>query len=385
LTNIEHPHNWGSRLRALILQSNVDDARQNRVVNQLHRAGWDVTRCGFRRSYYRSDDRVSNVVLLGSMPNSGSLERIPKLIQSTSTVRRLAIDCDAVYCFGADMHLLCKIATSGLIRPVFRDIADIPRILSEDGIAARIARNVDRWSARTAAGLVVTSGAFIEEYYRPLIGKRLPESFVLENRVDAAETGPRLQSPAYAGNGPIRIGYFGLLRCQRSLQVLTAAARAAPERISVIVRGHCQIDKDTCDRAAALPNFLIGGPYRSPDDLAEIYSTCDVVWSCYPYEPANVNSRLAQTNRFYEACYFSRPQICQAGTSDAKKVIELGIGLAVDLSNIETAASEIAHLNRNQLAAMADHLGLVPENAFTYQGEARQIVEYASRFVATPR
>jgi succinoglycan biosynthesis protein ExoL len=268
---------------------------------------------------------------------------------------------------------------------VFRDIADLPRILSDDGIAARIARNIDRWSARTADGLVVTSRAFIEDYYLPLIGKRLPESFVLENRVDAAETGPRLQSPGHAGDGPIRIGYFGLLRCQRSLQILTAAARAAPERISVIVRGHCQIDKYTCDRATELPNFRIGGPYRSPDDLAELYSNCDVVWSCYPYEPANVNSRLAQTNRFYEACYFSRPQICQAGTNDARKAIELGIGIAVDLSSIETAASEITHLNRGQLAAMGDHLARVPESVFTYQGEARQIVEYASRIVAIPR
>jgi succinoglycan biosynthesis protein ExoL len=283
------------------------------------------------------------------------------------------------------MHLLGVVATIGRTVPLFRDVADLPRLLSSTNAKAALARRFDAWSARRAAGLVVTSEAFYDDYYRPMLGSGAPRCFVLANNVDPEVTGPRIAAPFFSQDRPLRIGYFGLIRCERSLEILAAVARLAPEGVKVLVRGHNLIGFDLDQLAADLPNFEVGSQYRSPEDLASVYAACDVVWSCYPYEPANINWRLAKTNRFYEACYFRRPQICQAGTKDAKKVIELGIGISVDLADVAGSAAAIAAITRNQLAYMADRLEQLPADVYTYSGEAGEIAAFAKRVVTIPR
>lgn len=357
-------------MKVLFLQSNIDDAHQLRLRRQLVRSGHEVVACGFRRPYYRGKPVEGRPISLGHLGHSSVVARVPTLLSAIQRVRRLSIGCSAIFVFGSDMHALGYIATIGRAGLAIREVADIPKLLSGAGWKGRLARSLERWSLRRLDTLIVTSEAFLSEYYYPTFGDRsVPRAFVLENKVDTKLDGPRLPASKLVESRPVRIGYFGLLRCARSIEVLIALAARFPDRFSVQMRGYNFIDYPIQDRCSGLQNVAYTREFRNPEDLRAAYNSCDVVWSCYPYDPSNVNARMARTNRFYEACYFRRPQICQTGTIDAVKVTAYGIGVAVDLESVDQAVQQVSTIARSDWRSMASRIELLPESEYCYQDE----------------
>src|SRR5690606_41954228 len=87
-----------------------------------------------------------------------------------------------------------------------------------------------------AALVVVSSPAFVREYFDKCQPGRV-RAMLVENRLPwGFDYGARPVSAA-ARTGPIRIGWFGNLRCKRSLSLLLALARRFPDRVIISLRG----------------------------------------------------------------------------------------------------------------------------------------------------
>ena len=131
---------------------------------------------------------------------------------------------------------------------------------------------------------------------------------------------------------PLRIGYFGSLRCPEAWNTLQQIAKNANGAISIHVRG----------TPVGIDSFY-GGPYRDPDDIQHIYETVDVVWSAgFNKKASYVWSR---TCKFYNACYYKRPIIAQAGTDEGKVIEDLNIGFCIDLNNKSGAIRQIIEVD----------------------------------------
>jgi succinoglycan biosynthesis protein ExoL len=365
-----------SLMRAVVLQSNIDDAHQAKVVALLREIGWSVTRFGFRRDYYRGDaSRLADVQNLGYMAHGSVLARLPVILRALREIRNPLRHADVAFAFGADMHLLAWLATDRRKVIHLREVADIPRILSAGSVSAKLARALERWSMRHVDCLIVTSDAFVRSYYRDQLRREPGLWHELPNKISPGHAGSRPAPDLSIGAGPITIGYFGLIRCRRSLEILSMLAARAPETHRVVLRGHLMTDFPVQETVERLPNFEYLGPYDSPRQLAELYAACDLVWSCYPFEPANRNAALAKTNRFYEACYFRRPQVAQQGTQDADMVHRLGIGQVVQLLDPEATIRQLLQIDRDDLREMRRRIEVAPPDVCTYHDEMMRLNE----------
>src|SRR5690606_3468100 len=89
--------------------------------------------------------------------------------------------------------------------------------------------------------------------------------------------------PAPANGPPWIIGWFGTLRCTRSLHILSRLAKAHPDKMMVLMRG--TLSEEDISSAAmraettGRPNFQYLGPYESPRDLAAIYGQIHFTWA----------------------------------------------------------------------------------------------------------
>src|SRR6185437_777607 len=82
-----------------------------------------------------------------------------------------------------------------------------------------------------------------------------------------------LRPPAALPPGPPwRIGWFGMIRCRKSLDVLCGLAARRPDLVQVIIRGRpSRTEFDDFDaQVDRVPGIVYGGTYR-PAELEELY------------------------------------------------------------------------------------------------------------------
>ena len=70
------------------------------------------------------------------------------------------------------------------------------------------------------------------------------------------------------------------------------------------------------------------GGFDYKTEIADLYSRCDVIYSVYDADMANV--RVALPNKLYEAVYCGLPLIAAKNTHLADTLAEWGVGAAVD-------------------------------------------------------
>ncbi len=246
-----------------------------------------------------------------------------RLLRHGRTVRRA----DVVYAFNMDLAFLALVATKllGHSPVILYETGDVQPVMVGRGVQGRLIRAVERWVLRRVDLLVVTSEAFVREYYEKFQGYHDP-FFLLENKLypaPPAATASARQSPA----PPWRIGLFGALRCRASWRLIDEIAGALPDRVRFELRGYpTLIDRDDFEAVLARrDNVTFHGRYQVPDDLREMYSEVDLVWGFELVQPEH-NSRWLLPTRLYEGGYHGVPFLVPAGFEVARVVEELGIG-----------------------------------------------------------
>ncbi len=75
-------------------------------------------------------------------------------------------------------------------------------------------------------------------------------------------------------------------------------------------------------------NVIFHGAFKNPEDLENIYSQTDIVVTCY--ENHNLNERIAEPNKMYEAIYFCKPIIVSSNTFLAQQIEKYKCGYAIN-------------------------------------------------------
>jgi succinoglycan biosynthesis protein ExoL len=226
--------------------------------------------------------------------------------------------------------------------------------------------------------VVVSSPAFVREYF----AKRQPgmaRTLLIENRLPwGFEYGAR-PAPA-ARSGPIRVGWFGNLRCRRSLDLLLALAERLPERIAVSLRGtpaRAEIP-DFAERLAGRANVSFGGRYRWPDDLASIYGEVDVVWAGDFHDPG-ANSKWLLPNRLYEGGYYAAPPLAPTDSETGRWIEAHGFGFTLAEPLEATLPAFFETLDRERIASAQARLLVAPGGVFLQpRDELRAVFDAAT-------
>lgn len=347
------------------------DAAVRRRVEGFRRDGIAVDGFAMHRGRAVRPDWV--VADLGETRDNAYLQRLTAIVRGA---RRAAAHRDRLS--GAEILLarnLDMLATAflarrlaGLKTPIVYECLDIHRLMVREDRIGRSLRRAEGWMLDRTAGLWVSSPAFLTEYferYQP--GRYRAE--LLENRMIAIEgLGPRPEalSPR-AQDRPLRLGWFGNLRCPRSLCLMEALAESFGDRLEIVLRGYPALGEipDFEDRVAACPGITYGGRYKAPEDLGDLYGGVDLVWAG-DFMDAGFNSAWLLPNRLYEGGWFACPPIAPAEAQTGKWIAERGTGFTVTEPIEDSLPALIGDLmaERARITAAAEALRTLSEDTF---------------------
>lgn len=344
-------------LDVLYLVPNLADAAVWRRVRMMEAGGAAVRIAGFRRAGTTSPDPAA--VELGETHDARFAQRIKAVASAWPSIRRrLASDAAPGVIVARNLEMLPlahRLAAAWPERPpVAYECLDIHRLLLRKDAIGGALRAAERRFASDSALLITSSPAFAREYFDTINPVDLPVVLV-ENKVFDGLTdrgiNPALQ-PYY--RGPLRIGWFGALRCRTSLDHLAAFTRAMEGRFEAILRGRPAADQlgDLAAFVADQPYLRFEGPYRNPDDLGAIYSGVHFAWAIDFFE-AGQNSDWLLPNRLYEGCLHGAIPIAVDGTETAAWLRDLGLGVILPDAEVPTLAARLGALTQGEIMALA--------------------------------
>jgi len=349
----------------------ASDARIQRRLTALGRLGIEPTVLAFDRPYYPGK-AIAGVESLGRIEHGKYLSRIRPLLSALPRIRAACASADVVYAFGTDLLALGWLATRGRRRkPKFvYEVADIHPTLVGRGIRAAVMRAFERKLLRDASLLVVTSEAFVTEFYNGIQGVSVPYELV-ENKPELGRlevSAPRTCQP----ETPITIGYFGVIRCERSWRVLRRLAEQGQGRIRIYLRG-VPLNIPNFEREASECRWVhYGGPYVAPDELPSMFDRIDLLWVAHRVDDNN-SLLWNRTNRFYEGCAFQKPIIGQTGTQDGKVVGDKGLGPLVDLADPDAVIDRLLKITAGEIARWQSSMSRLPRSVYCENGEHERL------------
>ncbi|UWQ21591.1 glycosyl transferase [Jannaschia sp. W003] len=304
---------------------NVGDAAVRRRVDALRRAGYEVLGLMPRRAGAAAPDWPH--VDLGETRDNAYAARLAAIASGSRRAMEAADAlraCDVILARNIDMLAMAHRVRRrlGLRVPVIYECLDIHYRLSGQGASGALLRLWERRLLRRTAATLISSPRFASEHFdRHHPGLAPP--VLMENRlIEGGAFGPR--PGAGAGDaprpgGPLRLGWFGNLRCRRSLDLLKGLAAAFPRAVQVELRGYPApgVFSDFEAELRPHPNIRFHGRYRAPEELGAIYAGIDLIWAGDWYE-AGANSLWLLPNRIYEGGYFATPAIAPEGTETAR-------------------------------------------------------------------
>ena len=172
----------------------------------------------------------------------------------------------------------------------------------------------------------------------------------------------------------LNIGFVGAPRFEKVLGFLDIACRYFPQHKFHIFGGPVP---DDFKKLEAYTNMTFHGPFKTPDDLPNIYSHLDLVLSTYDTDSDNV--RYAEPNKLYEAIFFETPIIVSLGTFLGEKVNRLGIGYQLDVTE-DNVKEFLSKLTIDDIQRVVSNIKKIPKEFAINDGS--ELFESINKMIA---
>ena len=374
-------------LHVLYLVHDLCDPAVGRRVSMLQAGGARVTLAGFRRREALPGFAGIVPIDLGMTQNRAFGQRLVAVAKAALTLAAKLKGMgrpDIVIGRNLEMLALANRARAlfGADIPIVYECLDIHRLLLGRGGVARAMRGAERFLGRAAALLLTSSPAFTRDYFEAYGQSRAPV-LLLQNKMlelSGTQGAVRPAPPPRAGE-PWRIGWFGALRCARSLKLLAEFTRAMDGRFEVVLRGrpaHVEFD-DFDGFVGAEPHMRFEGAYRNPEDLPAIYGEVHFSWAIDFFEEG-MNSSWLLPNRLYEGCRFGAVPLAMKGTETARFLAGRRLGLLLDEPSAKSLAALLGGVTADEYEAQRAAIEAQDRRTWVCgPGECRSLVEQLRR------
>jgi succinoglycan biosynthesis protein ExoL len=376
-------------LKILYLVHNVSDPAVERRRRMLELGGAAVAVAGFHRGDEPPAGLGTNAVsVLGKTADGRFAQRLSQVVASTlrGAPELGGSPADIVIARNLEMlPLAWRLSRRWGGIPLVYESLDIHRLLLRRDIVGGTMRAAERWLAAGASALITSSPAFVREYFAPYRQIRAP-TWIIENKV-LSPSGKRGANPALLTRWqtPIRIGWFGALRCRRSLDLLTGILPGLGGRFELVMRGRPALSEfdDFHAKVSVSDHVRFEGAYKAAQ-LPEIYSEVHLCWAIDFFEEG-ANSRWLLPNRIYEGCLNGAVPIALAGTETARFLQEKGVGIILPDADPATVTRILDALDDEALRRHAQAVAALPEADFRLGlPDCRELVERLSQLRAFP-
>jgi len=310
----------------------VGDPAIRKRVAMLLEGGADVVVIGFRRGD-RPVGEVSGVPVidLGRTFHLRLGHRATAVMRQVIQAARLVDvvrSADVVLARNLEMLVIAARARH-LAAPQSRlvyECLDIHPAMVGFGRKGQALRAIERVLMRRCDLLIVSSQAFIDAYFLPRQHLATPVMLV-ENKALRLEPGTAQPvAPPGRTRPPWRIGWFGIIRAQKALDILAKIAAENAGLVEIVIRGRPGLAefRDFHAQVQATPGVSFGGGY-TPDDLPAMYADIDFCWA-FDYFDEGAGSNWLLPNRLYEGGQFAAIPMARVGTETSRWMLQRGIG-----------------------------------------------------------
>ena len=344
-------------LHVLYLVHDVSDPAVRRRIIMLKAGGARVTLAGFRRTQELEDVEGVTPIDLGHTRDSRFAQRLGAVAMAATRIAASlkAVDApDVMLARNLEMLALAQRARGAFSSsaPLVYECLDIHRLVLREDVLGKGLRGAERLLGRNVGLLLTSSPAFVTHYFQRFGQIDAPIELV-ENKL--LELEPRTESaPSPVPPGaPWKIGWFGALRCRKSLELLADFTRGTDGRFELVMRGRPALSefRDFHGLVESEPHLAFRGAYRNPEDMADIYSQVHFSWAIDFFEEGQ-NSTWLLPNRLYEGCRFGTVPIAMAGTETARFLERQQIGLVLSEPSTAALTETLSGMTAERYAAL---------------------------------
>lgn len=324
-------------LRLVFLGSDATNPTLILRLRSFLRAGVNLTAFTFRRSKFNTEYQPEwHNVHLGETVDRHYLRRLPALLGALRVLlqhRDILRQADAIYARQIDLLLVGLLARwlTGSTAQVTYEVEDVQEVFFKKTLQGTVFRWLERRALRHVDLLVPLSPGFLRGYFEP-VQRYFGPSFVLENKI---QLGDRPDVPTSAGTVwetiPDRwvIGWFGTLRCPKSMACLEEIAQRLGPKVEIYTRGYpTETGLDAyMEVVNRHPNWTYEGEYTIPDDLESMYGRVHFSW-CLDFLDEHGNSPLLLACRLYQGGFYGAVPLVPAGFEMERWTRDAGIGHA---------------------------------------------------------
>lgn len=357
----------------LYLTHDLSDPTTAKRVRMLRAGGAEVSVIGFGREKRMAPIDGCPTFMIGRSHTTGVLRQLLFLALGLLRIRRhRALFTQADFILARSLETLplavygCSLSAGK--KPIVYEVLDIHPLLLRTDWLGGTARHFEELLCRSVAMLLTSSPAFVREYYEKCTNIRVPYR-LLENKVfgklPASHATMRPTPP------PWSIGWFGVIRCRRSFELLRSLVTHAPGRARVVIRGRVAYDQipDFDEVIAQTPGMTFLGPYESPVDLEKIYGEVHFAWAIDWFGEGK-NSSWRLPNRIYESGLYGVVPLALEGEESSRYLKNIGIGihLPADIPG-GTLAQTLSELNAITYGQMAEKVLRIPHHQWVMSTE----------------
>jgi succinoglycan biosynthesis protein ExoL len=371
-------------LRVLYFVHDLADPAVRRRVMMLQAGGAEVTLAGFRRVDDLAPDLASlSPIDLGRTADGRFAQRLVAVAGAAASLgARLCRMPRPDVIIGRNLEMLALAVRARALFaadiPIVYECLDIHRLLLGSSGVSRAMRKAERVLGLKASLLMTSSPAFVRDYFQRLGQVDAPVALLL-NKVLELDGPPGLPdetvAPPKTGE-PWIVGWFGALRCRKSLALLADFTRRMDGRFEIVLRGRPAYSEfsDFDAFIAGEPFMRFEGPYRNPEDLGRVYGAVHFSWAIDFFEEG-LNSTWLLPNRLFEGCRHGAVPIAMEGTETGRFLSDRRMGLLLDESSPRALAERLGSVGPDAYRQLHDRI--VAEDRGTWAcdpGECRTLV-----------
>jgi hypothetical protein len=355
----------------------LNDAAVLRRVALLEHGGASVRIGGFRRNDH-APTHVGGApaVDFGRTGDSALMQRVLAVARHCACTRAAAAvadQADVLIARNLEMLVIARRVRRPGQRLVY-ECLDIHRLLLGRGWVTRVLHAIEDWAMRKVDLLLTSAPRFLTDYFEPRRGEG-STALLVENKVPAFDTEARPDSVQPPPGPPWVIGWFGMLRCRKSLAMLGDIARASHGRVQVVLAGRPSAVEfpDFATEVSMYPGLRYLGPYQ-PAQLPELFACIHFVWAIDYFEQG-LNSAWLLPNRLYEGIAHGAVPLALRHVATGDWLTEHGCGVLLDDPEVELEPM-LSALDDACYARLRAAVSAVPDAAvLMLEPEARSIVE----------
>lgn len=365
------------------LVHDLNDAAVAKRCEMMLRGGAEVSLAGFHRASVPGTVTGLVPTDLGRTADGALAQRASAVMRNIALPKRARQSVE-----GADILVARNLETLAIAhriaegRPVIYECLDIHRSLLGGGLGGQAIRKIEAQLLTETRAIITSSPGFIREYFdkRPTGNAEIR---LIENKILLAP-GEIPQAPLLerTEDGPTWvIGWFGMLRCQRTLQELSELARKLDGLVKIQIAGKPSPAElpDFEEKVADAPYCSYSGPY-SPVDLPRLYSSCHFAWTIDWFEEGQ-NSEWLLPNRLYEATAHATVPIVLKRHEVGRWLAEKSAGLQiVNTSELTQFFQELSPASYGEFVARVSQID--PDDIMMGDAQCREFVSWLKGQVA---